>query len=163
MCDGCYCQKCQGQYATLQHQKKKWRGLSHFKSASLVSSSLQSDLASLCNNIQGEDNCWVHAHGLALIFKTGHGAAVKARVTHDRMQAYYFHQDLVNGVVLSDVNDGGQFCVDLSVLTEGPPSDCTLYVKEQLTDKRPHHRVNRFRVMKCQFRKMTNNQGESVA
>lgn len=53
----------------------KKRGLSYFKSASHVSSSLQSDLASLCNNIQREDNCWVHAHGLALIFKTGHGAA----------------------------------------------------------------------------------------
>lgn len=88
-------------------KNKKCGGLSHFRSASLVSSSLQSDLASLCNNIQGEDNCWVHAHGLALIFKTGHGAAVKACVTHDRMQEYYFHRDLVNGVVLSDVNDGG--------------------------------------------------------
>lgn len=67
------------------------------------------------------------------------------------MQAYYFHQDLVNGVVLSDVNDGGQFCVDLSVLTEGPPFDCTLYGKEQLADTRAHHGVNRFRVMKRQF------------
>lgn len=59
----------------------KKRGLSYFKSASHVSSSLQSDLASLCNNIQREDNCWVHAHGLALIFKTGHGAAEKRPVS----------------------------------------------------------------------------------
>lgn len=56
-------------------------GLSYFKSASHVSSSLQSDLASLCNNIQREDNCWVHAHGLALIFKTGHGAAERRPVS----------------------------------------------------------------------------------
>lgn len=62
-------------------KKRKKRGLSHFKIASLVSSSLQSDLASLCNNIQGEDNYWVHAHGLALIFKTGHGAAAKRPVS----------------------------------------------------------------------------------
>lgn len=60
---------------------KKKRGLSYFKSASHVSSSLQSDLASLCNNIQREDNCWVHAHGLAMIFKTGHGAAEKRPVS----------------------------------------------------------------------------------
>lgn len=60
---------------------KKKGGLSYFKSASHVSSSLQSDLASLCNNIQREDNCWVHAHGLALIFKTGHGAAEKRPVS----------------------------------------------------------------------------------
>lgn len=60
---------------------RKKRGLSYFKSASHVSSSLQSDLASLCNNIQREDNCWVHAHGLALIFKTGHGAAEKRPVS----------------------------------------------------------------------------------
>lgn len=26
---------------------------------------------------RGKDNCWVQAHGLALIFKTGHGAAEK--------------------------------------------------------------------------------------
>lgn len=50
-------------------------------SASHVSSSLQSDLASLCNNIQREDNCWLRAHGLALIFKTGHGAAEKRPVS----------------------------------------------------------------------------------
>lgn len=62
-------------------KKRRRRGLSYFKSASLVSSSPQSDLASLCNNIQREDNCWVHAHGLALIFKTGHGAAVKRPVS----------------------------------------------------------------------------------
>lgn len=62
-------------------KKKKERGLSYFKSASHVSSSLQSDLASLCNNIQREDNCWVRAHGLALIFKTGHGAAEKRPVS----------------------------------------------------------------------------------
>lgn len=61
--------------------EKKKRGLSYFKSASHVSSSLQSDLASLCNNIQREDNCWVHAHGLALIFKTGHGVAEKRPVS----------------------------------------------------------------------------------
>lgn len=29
--------------------------------------------SSLCNNIQRDDNCWLQAHGLALIFKTGHG------------------------------------------------------------------------------------------
>ncbi len=59
----------------------KKRGLSYFKSASHVSSSLQSDLASLCNNIQREDNCCVNAHGLALIFKTGHGAAERRPVS----------------------------------------------------------------------------------
>lgn len=59
----------------------KKKGLSYFRSASHVSSSLQSDLASLCNNIQREDNCWVHAHGLALIFKTGHGVAERRPVS----------------------------------------------------------------------------------
>lgn len=65
----------------MRRSGEKKRGLSYFKSASHVSSSLQSDLASLCNNIQREDNCWVHAHGLALIFKTGHGAAERRPVS----------------------------------------------------------------------------------
>ena len=51
-------------------KKKGKRGLSYFQSASHVSSSLQSDLASLCNNIQREDGCWARAHGLALISQT---------------------------------------------------------------------------------------------
>lgn len=63
--------------AAAKKKKKGGEDLLISKSASLVSPSLQSDLASLCNNIQREDNCWVHAHGLALIFKMGHGAAVK--------------------------------------------------------------------------------------
>lgn len=65
----------------MRHSGEKKRRISYFKSASHVSSSLQSDLASLCNNIQREDNCWVHAHGLALIFKTGHGAEEKRPVS----------------------------------------------------------------------------------
>lgn len=76
------------------------------KSASHVSSSLQSDLASLCNNIQREDNCWVHAHGLALIFKTGHGTAEMRPVSLMAVvQADYLQWDRSgNGVVLSGGN-----------------------------------------------------------
>lgn len=71
-----------------EKKKKKRRGLSYFQSASPVSSSVQSDLGSLCNNIQREDNCWVHAHGLALIFKNGsRRGSEEARVTCDSTQA----------------------------------------------------------------------------
>lgn len=139
-------------------QKTLWkcRCLSYFKSDSFVSSSQQSDLASHCNNIQTEDNCWVHAHVLELICKTGHGMA---HVTHDSMQAYHLGWD--SKMELSDVNAGGQFCLDLSVLTEGPlfATAC----QEQLSDMKAHQCVNRFRVMKCQFWQMTNNKGECVA
>lgn len=94
-----------------QQKREKWkkRGLSYFQSASHVSSSLQSDLASLCNNIQREDNCWVHAHGPALIFKTGHGAAEKRPVSLMAVcrRITYSETDLENGVVTSGVNAGG--------------------------------------------------------
>lgn len=74
--------------AKKKKKEKKRRGLSYFQSASPVSSSVQSDLGSLCNNIQREDNCWVHAHGLALIFKNGsRRGSEEARVTCDSTQA----------------------------------------------------------------------------
>lgn len=63
MRDGCHCQKCQGQYATErrkergegEERRRKKRGEDFRISKVLppVSSSVQSDLASLCNNIQG--------------------------------------------------------------------------------------------------------------
>lgn len=63
MRDGCHCQKCQGQYATErrkergegEERRRKKRGADFRISKVLppVSSSVQSDLASLCNNIQG--------------------------------------------------------------------------------------------------------------
>lgn len=61
VCDGCYCQKRQGQYVMWCSRRKK-------KRTSLVPSSLQSDL---CNNIHREDNCGLQACGPALIFITG--------------------------------------------------------------------------------------------
>lgn len=91
--------------AAAKEEKKKMDFLIS-KSASHVSSSLQSDLASLCNNIQREDNCWVHAHGLALIFKTGHGTAEMRPVSLMAVvQADYLQWDRSgNGVVLSGGN-----------------------------------------------------------
>lgn len=97
-----------------------------------------------CNNIQTEDNCWVHAHVQELIGKTGHGMAC---VTHDNLQAY--HLGCNSKMELSDVNAGGQFCLDSSVLTEGPLFAAAC--QEQLSDMKAHQCVNRFRVMKCQF------------
>lgn len=54
-CDGCYCQKRQGQYVMWCSRRKKKGRLSNFQRASLVQPSLQSDPAYLCNNIQGPD------------------------------------------------------------------------------------------------------------
>ena len=47
------------------------------------------------------------------------------------------------------MNAGGQLCLDLSVLTEGPPFDCTLSVQEQLADIDAHRHINRFEMMRC--------------
>lgn len=119
----------------------KKRGLSYFKSVSHVSSSLQSDLASLCNNIQREDNCWVHAHVLALIFKTGHGATEKRAVSLMAVWSSITYSKTDLEIELYCLAWMLQLCLDLSILTEGPRRDCTLSFQEQLGDIEAHHQI----------------------
>ena len=95
-----------------RRQQGKKNGLSYFKSASHVSSSVQSDLPSVIT-FRGRTTAGRALMGLPLMFKPGHGASEKRPVslmTVCRRITYTIWKWSCLGVMA-----GGQLCLDLSV------------------------------------------------